>query len=87
MLKYYYLISFKFDQNFYVLIFFFFQFMGIIYLLQFFWIFVLGFLVIATFIMTVFWKMCSSTQVQDYHQCIDLTQFRMYRFYIFLYLF
>ncbi|XP_001952193.2 neuronal membrane glycoprotein M6-a [Acyrthosiphon pisum] len=50
-------------------------FMGIIYVLQFFWIFVFGLLIVSTFILTVFWKMCVSTQVQDYHQCIDLTQF------------
>lgn len=54
--------------------------MGIIYILQFFWIFVFGFLIIATFVMTVFWNLCSSKQVQDYHQCIDLTQFRMYKY-------
>lgn len=52
--------------------------MGIIYTLQFFWIFIFGFLIIAAFIMTVFWKMCSSTQVQVNHQCIDLTQFCKY---------
>lgn len=52
--------------------------MGIIYVLQFFWIFVFGLLIISTFILTVFWKMCVSTQVQDYHQCIDLTQFSKY---------
>lgn len=52
--------------------------MGIIYILQFFWIFVFGLLIVSTFILTVFWKMCVSTQVQDYHQCIDLTQFSKY---------
>ncbi|VVC33946.1 Myelin proteolipid protein PLP [Cinara cedri] len=50
-------------------------FMGIVYIIKFFWILVLGFLIIATFILTVFWKMCSSSQVQEKHQCIDLTQF------------
>ncbi|XP_050529407.1 neuronal membrane glycoprotein M6-a [Daktulosphaira vitifoliae] len=50
-------------------------FMGIIYLLQFFWVTIFGFLTILTFLMTVFWQLCASSPVQDQHQCIDLKQF------------
>lgn len=56
--------------------------MGIVYILQFFWIFIFVVLIIATFIMTVFWNLCTSVQVQEYHQCIDLTQFCTYTQFI-----
>ncbi|XP_011197019.1 neuronal membrane glycoprotein M6-a isoform X1 [Zeugodacus cucurbitae] len=48
-------------------------FMGITYLLNFIWILILCFLVIVTFIYTIFWNMCSS--VERSLSCIDLTQF------------
>lgn len=48
--------------------------MGITYLLNFTWTLILCFLVIVTFIYTMFWNMCSS--VEQSLSCIDLTQFR-----------
>lgn len=48
--------------------------MGITYLLNFVWTLILCFLVIVTFIYTMFWNMCSS--VEQSLSCIDLTQFR-----------
>lgn len=48
--------------------------MGITYLLNFVWTLILCFLVIVTFIYTMFWNMCSS--VEHSLSCIDLTQFR-----------
>lgn len=50
--------------------------MGITYLLNFVWTLILCFLVIVTFIYTMFWNMCSS--VEQSLSCIDLTQFRKY---------
>ncbi|KAH8406239.1 hypothetical protein KR215_008870, partial [Drosophila sulfurigaster] len=47
--------------------------MGITYLLNFVWTLILCFLVIVTFIYTMFWNMCSS--VEQSLSCIDLTQF------------
>ncbi|XP_026476356.1 proteolipid protein DM gamma-like isoform X2 [Ctenocephalides felis] len=49
-------------------------FMGVTYILQLAWILMFGFLVIVTFIFTMFWHMCYnySTQIRE---CIDLTQF------------
>ena len=51
-----------------------FQLMGLTYLLNFVWTLILCFLVICTFIYTMFWNMCSS--VERSLSCIDLTQFR-----------
>jgi len=48
--------------------------MGITYLLNFVWTLILCFLVIVTFIYTMFWNMCSSGEQSL--SCIDLTQFR-----------
>lgn len=48
--------------------------MGITYLLNFVWSLILCFLVVVTFIYTMFWNMCSS--VEHSQSCIDLTQFR-----------
>lgn len=50
-------------------------FMGIIYMMQFLWIFIFSVMTIITFTMTIFWYMCTSTNVENNHQCIDLTQF------------
>ncbi|XP_055907282.1 neuronal membrane glycoprotein M6-a isoform X1 [Eupeodes corollae] len=47
--------------------------MGLTYLLNFVWTLILCFLVIVTFIYTMFWNMCSS--VERSFSCIDLTQF------------
>lgn len=47
--------------------------MGLTYLLNFVWTLILCFLVIVTFIYTMFWNMCSS--VERSLSCIDLTQF------------
>ncbi|XP_065359323.1 neuronal membrane glycoprotein M6-a isoform X2 [Calliphora vicina] len=47
--------------------------MGLTYLLNFVWTLILCFLVICTFIYTMFWNMCSS--VESSSSCIDLTQF------------
>lgn len=55
--------------------------MGILYILQLFWFVAFGFIIIATFILTVFWNICSSPQIEVHHQCIDLTQFCMYTVY------
>ncbi|XP_037904675.1 neuronal membrane glycoprotein M6-a isoform X2 [Hermetia illucens] len=48
-------------------------FMGITYLLNFVWTLILCFLVIVTFVYTVFWNMCTS--VEKSNTCIDLAQF------------
>lgn len=48
--------------------------MGITYLLNFVWSLILCFLVVVTFIYTMFWNMCTS--VEHSQSCIDLTQFR-----------
>ncbi|XP_073828646.1 neuronal membrane glycoprotein M6 isoform X1 [Musca autumnalis] len=47
--------------------------MGLTYLLNFVWTLILCFLVVCTFIYTMFWNMCSS--VERSLSCIDLTQF------------
>ncbi|KAH8373443.1 hypothetical protein KR009_006994, partial [Drosophila setifemur] len=47
--------------------------MGITYVLNFVWSLILCFLVVVTFIYTMFWNMCSS--VEQSQSCIDLTQF------------
>lgn len=50
-------------------------FMIITYILTFVWIILLGFLVITTFLFTIFWKLCSKPQNIDLSTCIDFTQF------------
>jgi len=50
-------------------------FMVITYILKIVWILILCFLSIVTFCFTLFWKMCSKTEVQTHRTCIDLTQF------------
>lgn len=50
-------------------------FMVVTYILKIVWILILCFLSIVTFIFTLFWKMCSKTEVQTHRTCIDLTQF------------
>jgi len=50
-------------------------FMGIIYIIQFLWIFVFAAMIILTFTITIFWYVCTSSNVENNHQCIDLTQF------------
>ncbi|XP_055383586.1 neuronal membrane glycoprotein M6-a isoform X2 [Condylostylus longicornis] len=46
---------------------------GITYFLNFIWMLILAFLIIVTFIYTMFWNLCSS--VEKSRTCIDLTQF------------
>lgn len=55
--------------------FFSFQFMFITYILQIAWILIFCFLVIVTFVFTIFWKMCENPRVASLHDSIDLTQF------------
>lgn len=50
-------------------------FMTITYLLNIMWIFILCFLVVITFVFTVFWELCSNTDIEAARTCIDLTQF------------
>lgn len=50
-------------------------FMVITYTLKIVWIVILCFLSIVTFMFTIFWKMCSKTEVRTHRTCIDLTQF------------
>lgn len=50
-------------------------FMVVTYTLKIVWILILCFLSIVTFCFTIFWKMCSKTEVQTHRTCIDLTQF------------
>lgn len=55
-----------------------FQFMGITYVLSLLWLVLLCFLVIVTFVFTIFWMMCSNPDVQESKTCIDFNQFCMY---------
>jgi hypothetical protein len=50
-------------------------FMIITYILTFTWIILLGFLVITTFLFTIFWKLCSKPDNIKLLTCIDFTQF------------
>ncbi|VEN54370.1 unnamed protein product [Callosobruchus maculatus] len=50
-------------------------FMCITYVLQIAWILMFCFLVLVTFVFTVFWKMCENPRVSTYQDSIDLTQF------------
>ncbi|XP_044737280.1 neuronal membrane glycoprotein M6-b isoform X2 [Chrysoperla carnea] len=50
-------------------------FMAITYLLQILWMFMFCFLVIVTFIFTMFWSMCTLPEVQSLRKCIDFQQF------------
>ncbi|XP_015834396.1 neuronal membrane glycoprotein M6-a isoform X1 [Tribolium castaneum] len=50
-------------------------FMAITYILQLLWIVIFCFLVIATFLFTIFWKMCTNERVATFQDCIDFTQF------------
>lgn len=54
-------------------------FMVVTYILKIVWIVILCFLSIVTFVFTLFWKMCSKTEVQTHRTCIDLTQFSEFR--------
>lgn len=60
-------------------------FMGITYILNILWILIFAFLGILTFVFTLFWKMCSKTEVQTHRTCIDLTQFSEYYLKFFKY--
>lgn len=53
-----------------------FQFMGITYVLNIVWILILCFLVVITFIYTMFWNLCAEVSIETNRNCIDLTQFR-----------
>ncbi|XP_044749969.1 proteolipid protein DM beta isoform X2 [Coccinella septempunctata] len=50
-------------------------FMAITYVLTLVWIIKFTFLVLVTFVYTVFWKMCENPRVATYQDPIDLTQF------------
>ncbi|XP_076274011.1 neuronal membrane glycoprotein M6 isoform X2 [Rhynchophorus ferrugineus] len=50
-------------------------FMGITYILQIIWLLMFCFLVIVTFVFTVFWNMCENPRVASLQDDIDLTQF------------
>lgn len=50
-------------------------FMVITYILTLVWIMMLGFLVITTFLFTIFWALCSKPKNTDHSTCIDFTQF------------
>lgn len=50
-------------------------FMVLTYILNIIWIMMLCFLVIVTFVFTVFWNLCSNTDIETDRVCIDLTQF------------
>ncbi|KAJ2946385.1 hypothetical protein O0L34_g12423 [Tuta absoluta] len=50
-------------------------FMIITYILTFTWFILLGFLVITTFLFTIFWKLCSKPDNIALRTCIDFTQF------------
>lgn len=50
--------------------------MGITYILNIVWILMLCFLVMITFVYTMFWNLCSAVSVETNSTCIDLTQFR-----------
>ncbi|XP_077292529.1 neuronal membrane glycoprotein M6 isoform X2 [Arctopsyche grandis] len=50
-------------------------FMGITYVLSLLWLVLLCFLVIVTFVFTIFWMMCSNPDVQESKTCIDFNQF------------
>lgn len=52
-----------------------FQFMGITYILQIIWLLMFCFLVLVTFVFTVFWNMCENPRVASLQDDIDLTQF------------
>lgn len=52
--------------------------MTITYILQLFWLLIFAFLVVTTFIFTMFWFLCSNPRVTELNQCIDLTQFSKY---------
>ncbi|XP_018335070.2 neuronal membrane glycoprotein M6-a, partial [Agrilus planipennis] len=50
-------------------------FMIITYILKIAWLLMFCFLIIVTFIFTVFWNMCANPNVETLRDCIDLTQF------------
>lgn len=54
--------------------------MGITYVLNIVWILILCFLVIVTFVYTMFWNLCSEVSIETNRNCIDLTQFRKFSF-------
>lgn len=51
-------------------------FMAITYILNLVWVIMFAFLIIVTFVYTIFWHMCSDPNVETHRNCIDLTQFR-----------
>lgn len=51
------------------------QFMVITYTLQVAWLLMFCFLVIVTFVFTIFWNMCANPRVGNLQDCIDFTQF------------
>lgn len=50
-------------------------FMAITYILEVAWILMFCFLVIVTFVFTIFWKMCENPRVGSLQDSIDFTQF------------
>lgn len=52
--------------------------MGITYTLNVAWILMFCFLVIVTFVFTMFWYMCENPRVQSFQDCIDFQQFSEY---------
>lgn len=54
------------------------QFMAITYVLSLLWLALLCFLVIVTFLYTIFWMMCTNPNVEGLTSCIDFTQFCQY---------
>lgn len=51
-------------------------FMAIAYILNIIWILILSFLVIVTFVFTVFWHLCSNPDIESARTCINLVQFK-----------
>jgi len=49
--------------------------MSITYILQMAWLLMLCFLVIVTFVFTIFWSLCANPDVQNNKKCIDFRQF------------
>ncbi|CAD6219298.1 GSCOCG00004901001-RA-CDS [Cotesia congregata] len=50
-------------------------FMVITYILQFAWLLIFAFLVITTFVFTIFWGLCENPRVGSHTDCIDFNQF------------
>lgn len=56
----------------------FFQFMSITYMLQIAWVLMFAFLIVVTFVFTMFWYLCSAPRVENLEDCINLRQFGKY---------